>query len=203
VRELCGPDGTGRSKAVTSGAVSSEHCESQVSARRTGVTRLSIQGAGANLGHLPQSDWGSGERLGQPPSLRAGSGTCSDITAFCGVSVLNLLMPTGLRRFQQSGQSHFVTFTCYHRRAYFDLPDVCDLFVQCLESMRCRFAMCVYGYVVMPEHVHLLLNEPEQAMLADAIHLLKIVVCEARAWAGRFTLRRFLAEAIPRSERQG
>ena len=40
--------------------------------------------------------------------------------------------------------------------------------------MRCRFAMCVYGYVVMPEHVHLLLNEPEQGMLADAIHLLKL-----------------------------
>jgi len=81
---------------------------------------------------------------------------------FPGLSALNVVMPTGLRRFQLSGQSHFVTFTCYHRRAYFDLPDVCDLFVQCLESMRCRFPMCVYGYVVMPEHVHLLLNEPSR-----------------------------------------
>ena len=34
--------------------------------------------------------------------------------------------------------------------------------------------MCVYGYVVMPEHVHLLLNEPEGGLLADAIHYLKL-----------------------------
>jgi len=83
-------------------------------------------------------------------------------------------MPSGLRRFQQSGQSHFVTFTCYHRQARFSSPDACDLFVQCLENMRRRFVMCIYGYVVMPEHVHLLVNEPEQGMLADAIHYLKL-----------------------------
>jgi putative transposase len=32
----------------------------------------------------------------------------------------------------------------------------------------------VYGYVVMPEHVHLLLNEPESGMLCDALHFLKL-----------------------------
>jgi putative transposase len=34
--------------------------------------------------------------------------------------------------------------------------------------------MCIYGYVVMPEHVHLLVNEPQDATLADAIHFLKL-----------------------------
>ncbi len=34
--------------------------------------------------------------------------------------------------------------------------------------------MCVYGYMVMPEHVHLLLSEPEKDTLADAIHYLKL-----------------------------
>jgi len=83
-------------------------------------------------------------------------------------------MPHGLKRFQQSAQSHFVTFTCYHRRPSFDSPEVYHLFVQVLESMRRRFAMCVYGYVVMPEHVHLLVSEPENGLLADAIHYLKL-----------------------------
>jgi len=45
-RELCGPDG-----AKQSAAASSEYGEAQVSARKTGVTSLDIQGAGANLGH--------------------------------------------------------------------------------------------------------------------------------------------------------
>jgi putative transposase len=38
--------------------------------------------------------------------------------------------------------------------------------------MRRRFGMCIYGYVVMPEHVHLLVSEPERTTLADAIHYL-------------------------------
>jgi putative transposase len=33
--------------------------------------------------------------------------------------------------------------------------------------------MRVYGYVVMPEHVHLLVSEPERMSLASAIQLLK------------------------------
>ena len=83
-------------------------------------------------------------------------------------------MPHGLKRFQQSAQSHFVTFTCYHRRQGYDTPAVYDLFVQVLEQMRGRFALCVYGYVVMPEHVHLLLSEPQRGLLADALHYLKL-----------------------------
>ena len=69
-------------------------------------------------------------------------------------------MPRGLRRFHESGQCHFVTFSCYRRRPYFATAEVFDLFVRCLEDMRVRFDVCVYGYVVMPEHVHLLLSEP-------------------------------------------
>ena len=83
-------------------------------------------------------------------------------------------MPRGLRRFHHSQQSHFLTFSCYHRQPKFDSPDIYDLFVQCLEEMRRRFRMCIYGYVVMPEHVHLLVNEPERAVLADAMHFLKL-----------------------------
>ena len=83
-------------------------------------------------------------------------------------------MPYGLKRFQQSRQPHVVTFTCYHRRLGLDSPEVYDLFVEVLENMRRRFAMCVYGFVVMPEHVHLLVSEPPCGTLADAIHYLKL-----------------------------
>jgi putative transposase len=40
--------------------------------------------------------------------------------------------------------------------------------------MRRRFDTRVYGYVVMPEHVHLLLSEPEHGTLAEAMHYLKL-----------------------------
>jgi hypothetical protein len=37
--------------------------------------------------------------------------------------------------------------------------------------------LCVYGYVVMPEHVHLLLSEPQRGTLAEALKSLKQGVC--------------------------
>lgn len=70
-------------------------------------------------------------------------------------------MPSDLRRFHHSGQTHFVTFTCYHRYRYFTSSAPYGLLLLCLEAMRRRFRMSVYGFVVMPEHVHLLLSEPK------------------------------------------
>jgi putative transposase len=48
-----------------------------------------------------------------------------------------------------------------------------EIFERALERVRRAYGLCVYGYVVMPEHVHLLLSEPEKATLADALKSLK------------------------------
>ncbi len=100
-------------------------------------------------------------------------------------------MPLGLRRYHQSGQSHFVTFSCYRRQPNFVNAAVYELFPACLEDMRRRFAMRVYGYVVMPEHVHLLLSEPEHGTLAEAIHYLKL------SFTKRVRSRRVGAPGLP------
>ena len=83
------------------------------------------------------------------------------------------LVPWGLKRFQESGQSHFVTFCCYHRRPLFTTNASKQTFETALERIRCSFDLCVYGYVVMPEHVHLLTAEPQRRTLADALKSLK------------------------------
>ena len=82
-------------------------------------------------------------------------------------------MPWGLVRYQQSGQSHFVTFCCYHRHPSFAENPPKQIFELALERVRLTFDLCVYGYVVMPEHVHLLLSEPKRRTLADALKSLK------------------------------
>jgi putative transposase len=46
-------------------------------------------------------------------------------------------------------------------------------FERALERVRRCYHLCVYGYVVMPEHVHVLLGEPERSSLAQAIKSLK------------------------------
>jgi len=83
-------------------------------------------------------------------------------------------MPHGLYRIHNSGQAHFITFSCYRRQPFFHDARTYDLFPVCLERMRQHFQMLVYGFVVMPEHVHLLLSEPEKRTLADAVHFLKL-----------------------------
>ncbi len=90
-----------------------------------------------------------------------------------------------------------MTFSCYRRQPKFRTPGIYDLFVQCLEDMRRRFSMCVYGYVVMPEHVHLLMSEPEQGVLAEAIHYVKLSFAkrlrsrERRVELGSFWQKRY------------
>jgi len=82
-------------------------------------------------------------------------------------------MPWGLTRFQQSGQSHFVTFCCYHRRRLLISDENRRIFESALERVRRSYRLYVYGYVVMPEHVHLLVSEPQQGTLAEALKSLK------------------------------
>jgi len=43
------------------------------------------------------------------------------------------LMPWGLKRFHASGQTHFVTFCCYHRRPLFNAPSPRQVFEAALE----------------------------------------------------------------------
>jgi putative transposase len=100
-------------------------------------------------------------------------------------------MTGGLKRFHASGQSHFLTFSCYQRHANFASPELYNLFIQCLERMRMRFEMRVYAYVVMPEHVHLLVSEPAPETLADAMHFLKLSFTKRLGRPGSFWQKRY------------
>ena len=83
-------------------------------------------------------------------------------------------MPDGLRRYYHTQRPHFITFTCYHRRVHLDTPEMRDLVVAALERARVKYRFRVYGFVVMPEHLHQLVSEPERGALAQAIQSLKI-----------------------------
>ena len=70
-------------------------------------------------------------------------------------------MPTNLHRYYGAGHLHFITTSCYQRRALLGTPQNRDLFLEVMERVRRRHGFVVVGYVVMPEHVHLLLSEPK------------------------------------------
>ena len=85
-------------------------------------------------------------------------------------------MPRELMRYQDAGHFHFVTFSCFERKPFLRTAFGRNLFERSLEVMRVRYAFVVVGYVVMPEHVHLLVSEPKRAVLGKAIQALKLSV---------------------------
>ena len=81
-------------------------------------------------------------------------------------------MTTGLKRFYGHNDLHFITGSCYHRRPQLGSPSIRDLFLKILEETRCNYRFVVYGYVVMPEHFHLLITEPE---IGDPSVVIKVI----------------------------
>jgi REP element-mobilizing transposase RayT len=82
-------------------------------------------------------------------------------------------MPRRLHRYYGAGYLHFITTSCYQRRALLRKKQNRDLFLQVLEQVRRRYHFAVVGYVVMPEHVHLLLGEPERRNPSVVMQALK------------------------------
>jgi putative transposase len=79
-------------------------------------------------------------------------------------------------RYQQTGEFHFLTFSCYRCRPYLSTIAAMELFEDALERIRLRYSFVIGGYVVMPEHVHLLVNEPQRALLSKVVQALKLSV---------------------------
>jgi len=84
-----------------------------------------------------------------------------------------IFMPSRLKRYQTEGDGHFITFSCYHRLPFLDNDPARICFEKTLEEVRKRHRFYLYGYVLMPEHVHLLLSEPRIHSLDTTLSVLK------------------------------
>ena len=82
-------------------------------------------------------------------------------------------MPSGLKRYQNDGDFHFVTYSCYRRRPHLNSDAARGCFEERLEQLRRTHQWLVFGYVLMPEHVHLLVSEPKRYQLATTLNVLK------------------------------
>jgi putative transposase len=78
-----------------------------------------------------------------------------------------------LVRDQQCGCFHFQTFSCYLRQALLTLEGAYGVFERELEKVRMRYDFVVAGYVLMPEHVHLLVGEPGRSSWSVVLQVLK------------------------------
>jgi len=98
-------------------------------------------------------------------------------------------MPWGLKRYYGTGSLHFITWSCYRRKPLLGNPARRDLVLTVLELMRVRYCFAVIGYVVIPEHVHLLISEPLIGDPSKIIQAVKLSVSRRLALAGEFSGR--------------
>jgi putative transposase len=96
------------------------------------------------------------------------------------------------KRYYGYGDLHFVTFSCYRRLPLLATARRRDWFLRALEAVRRQYRFLVVGYVVMPEHVHVLVSEPERRDLSVVLKGLKQAVA-----------RRVMADLRRRNQRQG
>jgi len=102
-------------------------------------------------------------------------------------------MPAGLKRYYGKGDLHFITFSCYRRWPLLKTTGARNLFVKELGRVRDATGFRLIGYVVMPEHVHLLISEPREGTPSTALQKLKLGVARKlrkrkRACAGQLRL---------------
>jgi putative transposase len=82
-------------------------------------------------------------------------------------------MPKGLHRRYGLCHLHFITCSCYSRLPLFASARAKNLFVKILGEVRDEYGFALLGYVVMPNHIHLLISEPDKSTPSTVMQVLK------------------------------
>jgi putative transposase len=80
---------------------------------------------------------------------------------------------TKLRHYDDWGTARFVTFSCYRRLPVLRDDRAKEILVKYLHVVREKHQFKLFGYVIMPEHVHLVIYPPEGMKLGLVIREIK------------------------------
>jgi putative transposase len=78
-----------------------------------------------------------------------------------------------LHHFDHLGTARFVTFSCYRRQPLLTSPVVREIILAELARLRHDRSIKLLGYVIMPEHIHLVVLPPYGLRLGPTIGILK------------------------------
>ncbi len=89
------------------------------------------------------------------------------------METLDRFYPKRLERYYGLGHLHFITCSCYQRLPLLGSAHSKNVFVNILGQVRDRYRFALVGYVVMPEHIHLLISEPAKGTPSTILQVLK------------------------------
>jgi putative transposase len=67
-----------------------------------------------------------------------------------------------------TGSVHFITTVTALRGSWFIEPEICAEVLKLFEGYRAKHNLTCFGYVLMPDHLHALLMQPEQGNVVSA-----------------------------------
>jgi putative transposase len=76
-------------------------------------------------------------------------------------------------RAPQEIRTYHVTSVTANRRSLFQVEATAELFLSVLQTQRQKLRMKIHAFVVMPDHVHLLLTPAEDVSLEKAVQFIK------------------------------
>jgi len=82
-----------------------------------------------------------------------------------------------LERFEKPGRIRFITFSCQRRLPLLSTPAICQILLEAMSAARSTFALRIYAWVIMPEHVHLLVM-PGETGLVSSLKSIKVSVAK-------------------------
>lgn len=82
-------------------------------------------------------------------------------------------MPTGLIRIHGGNDLHFITTSCYRRQPLLGSAHARDVFLEIFKQVRQRYNFEMIGFVIMPEHIHILISELERGTVPMIAQVLK------------------------------
>lgn len=98
------------------------------------------------------------------------------------------------RHYNTPGHAHELTYSCYKRSPYFNDPLACRIFLDCIRRSQLKFNFHVWAYVIMPNHVHLLVWLLEQDYSIDMMPTLSCL--QPVEISGKFAYSKRVVESV-------
>ena len=77
------------------------------------------------------------------------------------------------RRIDERWHAHYLTFSCFRRQPFFRGRQSPQWFLECLDAARQSAGFDLWAYVVMPEHVHLVVFPHDGVNVSDILYRIK------------------------------
>jgi len=97
---------------------------------------------------------------------------------------------TRLKHYDNLGTVRFITFSCYKRFKYFTNEKHIRIFLNHLKILGDNYEIKILGFVIMPDHVHLVLLPPIEMKLGKLIGQLKVRTAKDIISSGIVDIRR-------------